>query len=104
MTSQEILLLPADNDRLSNICGELDLHIRQIEKRLHVEIANRGNQFKISGPKDSVKATCALLQKLFANTAQEELTAEAIHLAMQDSSIEQLLATSNEPESGIPVK
>lgn len=49
MTSQEILLLPADNDRLSNICGELDLHLRQIEKRLHVEIANRGNQFKISG-------------------------------------------------------
>ncbi len=104
MTSQEILLLPADNDRLSNICGELDLHLRQIEKRLHVEIANRGNQFKISGPKDSVKAACALLQKLFANTAQEELTAEAIHLAMQDSSIEQLLATSNEPESEVAIK
>ena len=84
MTSQEIALLPADNDRLSNFCGELDIHLRQIEKRLQVEIANRGNQFKVSGSSDSVKATCALLQQLFANTAQEELTAEAIHLAMQD--------------------
>ena len=104
MTSQEIALLPADNDRLSNFCGELDAHLRQIEKRLQVEIANRGNQFKVSGPKDSVKATCALLHKLFANTAQEELTAEAIHLAMQDSSIEQLLDTQEEPEKEVAIK
>ena len=104
MTSQEIALLPADNDRLSNFCGELDVHLRQIEKRLQVEIANRGNQFKVSGPSDSVKATCALLHQLFANTAQEELTAEAIHLAMQDSSIEQLLVTTEEPEKEVAIK
>ncbi len=104
MTSQEIALLPADNDRLSNICGELDVHLRQIEKRLQVEIANRGNQFKVSGSKDSVKATCALLQKLFVNTAQEELTAESIHLAMQDSSIEQLLIPPEEPEKEVAIK
>ena len=105
MISQEIALLPADNDRLSNFCGELDVHLRQIEKRLQVEIANRGNQFKISGPKETVKATCALLQKLFDHTAQEELTAEAIHLAMQDASIEQLLATSTqEPEKEVAIK
>ena len=104
MTSQEIALLPADNDRLSNFCGELDIHLRQIEKRLQVEIANRGNQFKVSGSSDSVKATCALLQQLFANTAQEELTAEAIHLAMQDSSIEQLLVTTDEPEKEVAIK
>ncbi len=104
MTSQEIALLPADNDRLSNFCGELDIHLRQIEKRLQVEIANRGNQFKVSGSKDSVTATCALLQKLFANTAQEELTAEAIHLAMQDSSIEQLLISSEELEKEVAIK
>ena len=105
MTSQEIALLPADNDRLSNFCGELDANLRQIEKRLQVEIANRGNQFKISGPKESVTATCALLQKLFDHTAQEALTAEAIHLAMQDASIEQLLATSpQELEKEVAIK
>ena len=105
MISQEIALLPSDNDRLANLCGELDVHIKQIEKRLQVEIGNRGNQFKVSGANHSVKATCALLQKLFENTAQEELTAEAIHLAMQDSSIEQLLVTAQEePQKEVAIK
>ncbi|MCX7084500.1 MAG: PhoH family protein [Methylococcales bacterium] len=105
MISQEIALLPSDNDRLANLCGELDIHIKQIEKRLQVEIGNRGNQFKVSGANHSVKATCALLQKLFENTAQEELTAEAIHLAMQDSSIEQLLVTAQEePQKEVAIK
>ncbi|MGZ8136713.1 MAG: PhoH family protein [Methylococcaceae bacterium] len=94
MTSQEISLLPDDNARLSNFCGQLDAHLRQIEARLQVEIANRGNQFKITGLDNSVKAACALMQKLFDSTAKEQLTAETIHLAMQDASIEQLLSES----------
>ena len=91
MISQEIALIPDDNHRLSNFCGQLDTHLRQIETRLQVEIANRGNQFKVTGLDPAVKAACVLMQKLFDSTAQEQLTAEAIHLAMQDASIEQLL-------------
>jgi phosphate starvation-inducible protein PhoH and related proteins len=94
MTTQEISLLPADNGRLSNFCGQLDTHLRQIEKRLHVEIANRGNQFKVTGLDGSVKAACAVMQKLFASTEKEQLTAELIHLAMQDASIDSMLDTS----------
>jgi phosphate starvation-inducible PhoH-like protein len=95
MTSQEISLLPADNSRLSNFCGQLDNHLRQIEKRLQVEIANRGNQFKVTGLDDSVKAACGLMYKLFESTANEQLTAELIHLAMQDASIDLILEGSN---------
>ncbi len=91
MISQEIALIPDDNHRLSNFCGQLDSHLRQIEIRLQVEIANRGNQFKVTGLDPAVKAACVVMQKLFDSTAQEQLTAEAIHLAMQDASIEQLL-------------
>src|SRR5512136_1033502 len=94
MISQEISLLPADNGRLSNFCGQLDTHLRQIEKRLQVEIANRGNQFKVTGLDSSVKAACAVMQKLFASTEKEQLTAELIHLAMQDASIDGMLDTS----------
>ena len=65
MTSQEISLLPADNGRLSNFCGLLDTHLRQIEKRLQVEIANRGNQFKVTGLDSSVKAACAVMPLFF---------------------------------------
>ncbi len=93
MISQQISLLPADNDRLSNFCGQLDTHLRQIEARLQVEIANRGNEFKITGLEYSVKAACVVMQKLFDSTEKELLTAELIHLSMQDASIEALLGT-----------
>jgi len=91
MISQEICLTPDDNERLSNFCGQLDMHLRQIEARLQVEIANRGNQFKVTGLDNSVKAACAVMQKLFESTEKELLTAELIHLAMQDASIDAML-------------
>ncbi|MFW5443591.1 MAG: PhoH family protein [Methylococcaceae bacterium] len=90
-TSQEITLLPADNHRLSNFCGQFDSHLHQIERRLKVEIANRGNQFKVTGFADAVSAACAVMLKLFDATGDELLTPEDVHLSMQESSVEQLL-------------
>ena len=89
--SQEITFLPADNRRLSNFCGHFDAHLRQIEQRLKVEIANRGNQFKVTGFADAVKAACVVMQKLFDATNDELITPEQVHLSMQESSVEQLL-------------
>ncbi|MCK9608727.1 MAG: PhoH family protein [Methylomonas sp.] len=89
--SQEITLLPADNQRLSNFCGQLDIHLRQIEQRLHVDIANRSNHFKITGVDAAVKAACAVMQKLFDQADKEEITPEQVHLSLQDASIDQLL-------------
>ncbi len=91
--SKEIQLLPADNSRLANFCGQLNCHLRHIEARLQVDIANRGNQFKITGIETAVKAACAVMQKLFDSTkTTEPLTSEQVHLAMQDASIDELLA------------
>jgi phosphate starvation-inducible protein PhoH and related proteins len=98
MISEEISLMPADNARLSNFCGHLDTHLRQIEHRLEVEIANRGNQFKVTGLESSVKAACAVMQKLFESTEKEQLTAELIHLAMQDATIDDLLDERSQTE------
>ncbi len=103
MISEEISLLPADNARLSNFCGHLDNHLRQIEHRLQVEIANRGNQFKVTGLENSVKAACAVMQKLFENTEKEELTAELIHLAMQDATIDDLIDGQKPADQQQPV-
>ena len=99
MISQEICLLPADNERLSNFCGYTNVNLRQIENRLNVDIANRGNQFKVTGLDESVKAACAVMQKLFESTESEELTAELIHLAMQDASINDLLTVQGETDT-----
>ena len=89
--SQEITLQPADAHRLSNFCGQLDAHIRQIEQRLQVEIANRSNHFKVTGVDAAVRAACAVIQKLFEMTEREEITPEQVHLSLQDASIDQLL-------------
>ncbi|MEI6706490.1 MAG: PhoH family protein [Methylococcales bacterium] len=89
--TSEIHLLPADNSRLANFCGQLNIHLRHIEARLQVDISNRGNQFKITGEEASVKAACAVMRKLFESTETEQLTSEQVHLALQDASIDELL-------------
>ncbi len=93
-SSQEITLLPADNERLSNFCGQLDAHLRQIEQRLNVDIANRSNHFRVSGADAEVKAACAVMEKLFELAGHEEINPEQVHLSLQDSSIDQLLVPS----------
>ncbi|MGZ0078398.1 PhoH family protein [Methylomonas sp. YC3] len=103
--SQEITLLPADAQRLSNFCGQLDAHIRQIEQRLQVEIANRSNHFKVTGVDAAVKAACAVIQKLFELTEREEITPEQVHLSLQDASIDQLLqATPSVKSEPVAIK
>lgn len=89
--SQEVTLLPADIERLSNFCGQLDINLRHIEQRLQVEIANRSNHFRISGDELAVKTASAVMQKLYELAEKEEISPEQVHLSLQDSSIDQLL-------------
>lgn len=89
--SKEITLLPADNVRLSNFCGELGNHLQQMEQRLQVDIANRSNHFRVSGQEAAVDAACAVMTKLYEIAEKEEITPEQVHLSLQDASIDQLL-------------
>ncbi len=87
-TTLELTLTPKDNERLQNICGPLDAHLKQIEGRLAVEISNRGHYFKISGTEETIKATETVLQALYLRTKQEILTPAEIHLQLQQANIE----------------
>ena len=42
--TRDVLLAPADNIRLVELCGPLDEHLRLIESRLGVEVRRRGNR------------------------------------------------------------
>ena len=46
---RDFTLQPDDPERLGNLCGAFDAHLRQLELRLGVEIGNRGNIFRIQG-------------------------------------------------------
>ena len=84
-------LEPDDSQQLAELCGPFDQHLRQIEQRLGVTISNRGNEFKLVGGEEEIKAAKALLEKLYGELGGGGLmTSEALHLALQDSGIDAL--------------
>ncbi len=98
---QNLTLEPADNARLANLCGHLDEHLRQIERRLAVEIANRGNRFQISGGRDSVRVAVAVLEAMYAATLEETLEPAQVHLFLQEAGADELdLPLSHEADAG----
>jgi len=82
--SRDLVLEPADNNRLANRCGQFDEHIRQIERRLNVEIASRGNQFRITGKPGAAQIGQDLIQSLFRLTDSERLDPERVHICLQE--------------------
>ena len=47
ITHRDFTLDPIDNERLANLSGPFDEHLRQIELKLGVQIANRGHVFRV---------------------------------------------------------
>jgi phosphate starvation-inducible PhoH-like protein len=80
----ELLLEPNDGQRLTNLNGPFDAHLRQIELRLGIEIRNRGNLFNLLGAKADVERGAAVLHELFELTAQDVVTTEHVHLALAE--------------------
>jgi phosphate starvation-inducible protein PhoH and related proteins len=83
--SSEFALDPADAERLANLTGPFDAHLRLLELRNGVEIANRGNIFRISGDEAAVARTEKLLRQLWDDAGAELLTAPAIHLRLAEA-------------------
>ncbi len=73
---------PENTERLANLAGPFDGHLRQIELRLGVEIANRGNVFRITGPEDAAARAEKLLRALYAEAAEETFDDHAINLRL----------------------
>ncbi|NHO65039.1 PhoH family protein [Aestuariicella hydrocarbonica] len=79
-------LEPNNTRRLAALCGQFDEHLRQIERRLNIEIRNRGNQFSIFGDTATSRIAGHLLKTLYRDTdAGAELTPDDIHLALQQA-------------------
>jgi len=83
--SRDIVLEPADNNRLANLCGQFDEHLRQIERRLNVEIASRGNRFRVTGQPGAAQVGGDVLLSLFQMTDNEHLDPERVHMLLQES-------------------
>ena len=96
--SRDVVLEPADNVRLANLCGQFDEHLRQIERRLDVEIASRGNRFRITGTPGAAEVGGDILLSLFEMTDKERLDPERVHMLLQESFMTDVDAATNDDE------
>jgi phosphate starvation-inducible PhoH-like protein len=90
--TEELALEPADNQRLNSLCGPFDDNIKQLQRRLGIEISHRDNQFKLVGKTACVNAAKDILRHLYVDTAPmrghiPDIIPEQIHLAIKESGI-----------------
>jgi phosphate starvation-inducible PhoH-like protein len=91
LVQRDFVLEPDSLERLANLCGPLDEHLRLIELRLGVEIANRGSVFRVIGEEPLAEKAERVLRDLYADTGQEVLNAGAVHLRLQDAGVDALV-------------
>ncbi|SCB83230.1 PhoH family protein [Gilliamella intestini] len=89
ITTTETVLEPADNQRLNSLCGPYNDNIKQLERRLGIEINHRSNLFAITGDTICVQAAIDILQSLYKQTKIKDkvvdIDPEQIHLAIKES-------------------
>lgn len=96
--SRSFSLEPANNQRLATLCGQFNEHLQLVEKRLGVEVNNRGNQFTVVGNAGSVKVTEQVLRQLYDEAASGQLKAERVHLLLQESLQQVVDTVSGKPK------
>jgi len=84
----DLILEPADNERLANLCGQFDENIRHVEKRLGVRVVNRGNRFHLSGSAEDVESAARVIGGLYELAAEEFISPDRVHIAVQESRME----------------
>ncbi|MEC7118586.1 MAG: PhoH family protein [Pseudomonadota bacterium] len=83
-------------ERLKSMLGAYNAHLKLIEQRLEVKIAQRGDTFMIEGELDAVERAETLLERLHAETAEtRSLTPEQLHLLIQGSQTERDFSTDD---------
>jgi phosphate starvation-inducible PhoH-like protein len=86
IATRELTLEPNDNARLAQLCGPMDANLKLIEQRLGVELRHRGNQFSILGDAQAAALAADVIGSLFDASSREALTAEQVHLVLQEAS------------------
>lgn len=94
----DLTLEPDDNERLANLCGQFDEHLRQLERELGVEVSNLGNSFRLIGEEQSVASAGNVLQQLYVLAGKQPISSEQVHLQLCEASSSAGLAGHDEGE------
>lgn len=80
-------------ERLKSMLGAYNAHLKLVEQRLEVKIAQRGDQFVIDGDLGAVERAETLLERLYEETEHtRQLSPEQLHLMIQGSQTERELS------------
>ncbi|HEY7673547.1 MAG TPA: PhoH family protein [Gammaproteobacteria bacterium] len=78
----DVVLVPDDQQRLANLVGQFDEHLRQIEDLLALQIKRRGNRLAITGPESAARTGAKIIEDLYKATEQEVLDPQRVHMAI----------------------
>ncbi|MBC8519125.1 MAG: PhoH family protein [Gammaproteobacteria bacterium] len=81
---REVVFEEFETERIANLCGESDRHLRQVEASLGVEINYRGEQFRIVGDKRSVELAVRVVESLYNEATEHEISPDVVHLLLQE--------------------
>jgi phosphate starvation-inducible PhoH-like protein len=104
LAQRDFTLEPEDIERLANLCGPFDEHLRQIELRLGVEIANRGNVFRVIGEEPVARATEQLLRELYVDAQHDTLGPGQVNLRLSQSNVERLAEQAADSAQDVVIK
>ncbi|MDC0076115.1 PhoH family protein [Gammaproteobacteria bacterium] len=79
-------LEPADQDRITSLCGPTNSILKQIEQALDIKIINRGANFKIKGPVSELNIGKTVITKLYSDLEKvSELSPSSVHLYLREA-------------------
>jgi len=76
--------IPPDNERLANLSGSLDEHLRTLAAAFDVRIQRRNESFRIEGAKANAERAVGLLQQLYGRAARP-IGADELELAILEA-------------------
>ncbi len=86
-------------DRLKNMLGAYNGHLKQIEQRLNVQISHRGEEFFVDGDLEAVERAESLLQRLHSEAElSQQISSDTLHLMIQGSQTDRELQTDLDQE------
>src|SRR5690606_22286496 len=87
-SKRQSTLEPENTERLANLAGPFDAHLRQIEQRLGVESANRGAICRVTGPGKAPASCATLLRARAGEAAGEPFDSEAIDRGLDEAKVD----------------
>ena len=108
ISTLDIHLEPADSQRLASLCGPFDDNIKQIERRMGVEIIYHNNHFQVVGKGNVGQVVIDMLKQLYVDTLPvkgqkvADITPDQVHLAIQQCHFLEQADDESPSESAVP--